>query len=223
MVKVLRQNIGVVLVSAATLFVITLFKDTLVDRYIVPQVQEKLKDVKYLRDTIKDGRFVTVEKEVEASTNHPIPVSALKTLRAEEYLTVEQLNKSENLSKLRSELEKLENIVRNLEAINMARVQGSFDVDVYVGEDSKERGLLLLNKDNALISYFLKDESSYEVASRGEKRKFTVRLQSLPVTDGSSQAPVGRMYRSDWDDFFKRKCCGISPATIFIHKPRVTE
>ena len=176
-------------------FAAFLFQDVLIRKFIVNEVVRQLVEEKrVLPSEIMEGRFISTDEETSGSP-HTLKASLLRNINDTHFEIVESLenssrDNSEAILRIQTQVRNLENLASELDTLENVRARGSFQVKLFTSELAADRGRLVLNADNRLISHLLTNGQEYEIASRGRTHRFPVSIQNISEIENPSE-PYG--------------------------------
>ncbi|MFW1586379.1 hypothetical protein ACEWBR_21980 [Vibrio parahaemolyticus] len=235
--KVQEHLIGV---SVATIFtvlgvLIAWNWESFVEAYIQPQIQQSFERDGYFREEIKNGQFVVTDDN-EFAKNEVIPSDKLESLKKDVFASKKsvidsinnnkdfesRLNKrlddlvdeNEKLQARLGELEKENNELRNyLDVIASKKLK----VELFVSERDADKGKIVLNLYNPIISTALENNSTYKVyGSSGDYERLTTRIEVSTHSERSQNAAIGRVHQDDYHDLFDGATSGARFAYIAL-------
>ncbi len=179
-----------------------LFRETLVEEFVVPKVRDELKSEGYIRNEVKNGSFVSVDEKSFAE-NNPIKGKVLISLEKGEYLAESDHKDSKHHAELRKDLDNLAKEIQGLQNINDAHVNDNFEVQLFKGNQTKA-GELLFNSKNSVIAHFVKQGDQYKVTTRsgGNEMEFRATLANTPVSGAETSHAVAQITPEDFDKLF---------------------
>lgn len=235
--KVQEHVIGVSVAASFTVLggVLLWQWESFVAAYIQPQIQQSFERNGYFREEIKNGQFVVTDDN-EFAKNEVIPSKNLENLKNDIFASkksvsdsrantkdiVHGLNKrldgliDENL-KLKERLDELER--KNSDLRNHINVISSkkLKVELFVSERDADKGKIVLNLYNPIISTALENNSTYKVyGSNGDYERLTTRIEVSTHSDRSKDAAIGRVHQDDYHDLFDGATSGARYAYIAL-------
>ena len=210
----LKQALWGTVVLLGVSFLAFLFKDILVEKFIVPEVKEQLIAEGDLSDVVKEGRFVSVDTKLE----RPMRKSVLVSLEADEYLTKEHVKDLSPHDSLTAGFDRLLQITESLQSINNAHIRRNFEVALSHGNLPKQ-GEVLLNSQNSVITYFVKQGDACRLTADSGKNEMEFRaiLGPTPIDSVPTSKAVGQIRIEDWKKLFAGEN---STGTALIHIQR---
>ncbi|MEZ8792590.1 hypothetical protein AB6D86_11985 [Vibrio splendidus] len=235
--KIQEHVIGVfITVFLAILSVVLAWNwESFVDAYIQPQIQQSFERDGYFREEIKNGQFVVTDDN-EFAKNEIIPSDKLENLKNDAFASKKSvLDSRDNISDIESvinkrldslfnenskliqrlsELEKENNDLRSyLNVIASKKLK----VELFVSERDADKGKIVLNLRNSIISTALENNSNYKVyGANGDYERLTTRIEVLTHSERSKNAVIGRVHQDDYHDLFDGATSGARYAYIAL-------
>ncbi|MDW6003969.1 hypothetical protein [Vibrio mangrovi] len=210
-----------------------LFFDIFVERAVVPNVVEQLKQQNYINQNLKEGRYVATTQDA-FNKNYVIDSNILINLKNESYALVRQVEdlqrqnneklqsatkqyqkiafqQSEQVALTHSRIDKLQNTVKILNS----RLNHGFEVKIYYHNNPEYKGEIQLNTDNVLIRSLLTNGMEYNLSQGNNKAEFRALLRPLKVEGEFSSDPVANLYIDDHKKLFiGTKSSGVGKAYL---------
>jgi len=201
--------------------------DVAVEKYLVPEIYNELKDESYIRDEISTGKFVSTNQE-SFNKNHIIDSKVLVDLNSKKYATVDGVDKkvsniSSRLDRMKKEeFIKIESQIKALTeelSVLKARELGKIELKVFYSNNGDETGFIVLNKRNKAISSLISNNEKYKVSSfNGNINEYKVRIQNLNDGEVKSDSAIARLFVNDYHKLFdKERSSGIGKANILLN------
>ena len=177
-----------------------LFRVTLVNQFVVPTVKETLKNEKFLRDEIAEGKFVVVDQN-EFAKNHVIQHDYIEELADGKYSKLVENIEKEKILPIEKRAKELENRIGDIEAIHKAESEGSIKVHLYESKQDADQDLLVLDPENSAIGHWLKNGHFYQLNPlSGDGKKECVKLRlDKGILDKRAD---GRLYDTQFHELF---------------------
>ncbi|POC59187.1 hypothetical protein CRN32_04770 [Vibrio vulnificus] len=209
--------------------------ESFVEAYIQPQIQQSFERDGYFREEIKNGQFVVTDDN-EFAKNEVIPSDKLESLKKDVFASKKSVKESisnakdienglnkrldglvdenEKLQARLGELEKENKELRNyLDVIASKKLK----VELFVSERDADKGKIVLNLYNPIISTALENNSSYKVyGSNGDYERLTTRIEVSTHSERSKDAAIGRVHQDDYHDLFDGATSGARFAYIAL-------
>ncbi len=209
--------------------------ESFVEAYIQPQIQQSFERDGYFREEIKNGQFV-VTNDNEFAKNEVIPSDKLVSLKNDVFASKKLvINSRDNVNDIESglnkrlddlviknsklqvrldELEKENNELRNYLNIIASK---KLKVELFVSERDADKGKIVLNLYNPIISTALENNSTYKVyGSNGDYERLTTRIEVSTHNERSKNAAIGRVHQDDYHDLFDGATSGARYAYIAL-------
>ncbi|MBF4359691.1 hypothetical protein, partial [Vibrio anguillarum] len=124
------------------------------------------------------------------------------------------VDENEKLQARLGELEKENNELRNyLDVIASKKLK----VELFVSERDADKGKIVLNLYNPIISTALENNSTYKVyGSSGDYERLTTRIEVSTHSERSKNAAIGRVHQDDYHDLFDGATSGARFAYIAL-------
>ena len=217
---------SVEIVFALIVFLILLFADNIVDQYITPRMVNNLQQDGYLKQDIKEGKYV-VSDEIAFADNHTIRATVLNNLNNNAYMTVTDAQalsdrvtglEAAMQAELKTSAQALETAQQEIQELNeliKALTSKEIDVTLFVSDLESDRGYAILNINNRAISEILKNNQRYYIKSNdGERLKLKARIEPTPADNYDANAAIGRLHRDDYHELFSGTQSGTRVASI---------
>lgn len=213
--------VGILLVSLPLLFA-----NNIVDQFITPKIIDNLRQDGYLRQDIKDGRFLVTD-EIAFADNHSINANVLKNLNDGGYasrasnqsvsdrvdeleatITGEMATSAQTIKEAHNEIQQLNEVIKAL-------TSKKIDVTLFVSNLESDRGYVVLNIHNRAIAEILKNNKRYYIKNgSGERVRLKARIEPTPADRYDANAAIGRLHREDYHDLFSGTQSGARIASI---------
>ncbi|PMN12383.1 hypothetical protein BCT41_25090 [Vibrio splendidus] len=212
----------------------SLFWKGIVGELIYPQIKEELTNENYLREEIKQGKFVSTTED-EFVKNHPISSQRLTELKNQLYVRnteIEQLKTylekqhkiyQEQLSqqqkvivKLTARQKELNNHLAGVDKIVDVLSTKRLEVLLFISTRDADRGMIILNGQNQAIFKTIKHGEDYVVSSpNGKTRELEARVETIHAPGLSDDFSMGRIHSNDYDKLFNGSS-GIAKAQVLL-------
>ncbi|PWF67180.1 hypothetical protein CBX98_24775 [Vibrio sp. T9] len=209
--------------------------ESFVDAYIQPQIQQSFERDGYFREEIKNGQFVVTD-ENEFAKNEIIPSDKLDNLKNDAFASKKSvldsrdnitsientINKrldslSDENSKLKQRLGELEKENSDLRGYLNVLASKKLKVELFISERDADKGRIVLNLRNPIISTALENNTTYKVyGANGHYERLTTRIEVLTHSERSKNAFIGRVHQDDYHDLFKGSTSGARHAYIAL-------
>lgn len=199
----------------------SLFWKGIVDEFIYPQIKKELITENYLREEIKQGKFVSTTKD-EFVKNHPIPSQRLVELKNQLYV------KNTEIEELKTYMEKQQKIYQDQISQQQKAIAAlishqeelkkqladfcqivdilstkRLEVRLFISTRNADRGKIILNGQNQAIFKTIKHGEDYVVSSpNGKTRKLEARIETIHAPGLSDDFSMGRIHSDDYDRLF---------------------
>ncbi len=213
------------------MFVVSLpqfFSNSIVDQFITPRIIESLIKEQYLREDIKEGRYVVTDK-VSFSENNVIPADAIQKLKAGILAKSDDLDTvSDKVSSLEISINnELEKSTRSLAEANkeiaelnqviQALASKELEVTLFISDLDSDKGHVVLNIHNKAISQIIENDRKYYIQNHsGESLKLRSRVEPAPANNFEKNSAIGRLHREDYHELFSGTKSGARVAMIKI-------
>jgi len=209
--------------------------ESFVEAYVQPQIQQSFERDGYFREEIKNGQFVVTDDN-EFAKNEVIPSDKLESLKKDVFASKKSVldsiddakdienrlstrlddlvNENSRLQERLGELEKENSKLRNyLDVIASKKLK----VELFVSERDADKGKIVLNLYNPIISKALENNSTYKVyGSNGDYERLTTRIEISTHSERSKNAAIGRVHQDDYHDLFDGATSGARFAYIAL-------
>lgn len=211
------------------MFIVSLplfFSNSLVDQFISPRIVETLKTQQYLREDIKQGRYLVTD-QVSFADNTIIQLDALEKLNANKLASSDEVAEiSEKIAKIELALqESISQSVNSLAAANkeiaelnqviQALTSRELKVTLFISDIDSDKGHVVLNLHNKAISQIIENDRRYTIENNsGDSLKLTSRVEPAPANNFDKKSAVGRLHREDYHELFSGTKSGTRIAMI---------
>ncbi|ELB2184805.1 TPA: hypothetical protein JG821_004641 [Vibrio parahaemolyticus] len=209
--------------------------ESFVGVYIQPQIQQSFERDGYFREEIKNGQFVVTDDN-EFAKNEIIPSDKLENLKNDVFASKKSvLDSRDNItdiestinkrldslfnenSKLQQRLDELEKENHDLRSYLNVIASKKLKVELFVSERDADKGKIVLNLRNPIISTALENNSTYKVyGANGDYERLTTRIEVLTHNERSKNAVIGRVHQDDYHDLFDGATSGARYAYIAL-------
>jgi hypothetical protein len=204
------------------------FSTSIVDQFITPRIVENLKKEQYLREDLKEGRYVVTD-EISFANNNVIQGDVIQELNADLFAKTADLKViSDQVGQLevsvQNELEKtsisLTKANKEIEALNhviQALASKELDIALFISDIDSDKGFVVLNIHNKAISQIIENDKKYYIYNDlGGSLKLRSRVEPAPAENYNKSASVGRLHRDDYHELFSGTKSGVRIAKIKI-------
>lgn len=213
------------------MFIVSLplfFSTSIIDQFITPRIIEVLKKQQYLREDIKEGRFVVTD-QISFANNNVIKGKVLQELDGGVF------SKSPDLEAISDKVMKLEITILNaldkstkslflankkikeLDQVVQALASKELKVTLFISDIDSDKGFVVLNIHNKAISQVIENDRKYYIYnSEGDSLKLRSRVEPAPAEHYDRNASVGRVHRDDYHELFSGTKSGVRVARIKI-------
>lgn len=213
------------------MFVVSLplfFSNSIIDQFITPRVVENLKKEQYLREDIKEGRYVVTDK-VSFAENNVVKGNTIQALNSELLASTADLEAISNKvitleASIKNELEKsTQNLaeankeIGELNQVIQALASKELKVTLFISDLASDKGYVVLNLHNKAIAQIIENGRKYYIHnSSGDSLKLRSRVEPAPAENYDKNATIGRLHRDDYHELFSGTQSGIRVAMIEI-------
>lgn len=213
------------------MFIVSLplfFSTSIIDQFITPRVIEALKKQQYLREDIKEGRYV-VSDQISFAKNNVIKGTIIQEL--EEGLFAKSTDLEvilNNMAKievnLQSELDRstksltdAHKEIAELNQVIQALASKEMKVTLFISDIDSDKGYVVLNLHNKAISQMIENDKKYYIVNNsGDSLKLRSRVEPAPAASYDKNAATGRVHRDDYHELFSGTKSGARIARIKI-------
>ena len=213
------------------MFVVSLplfFSNSIIDQFITPRVVENLKKEQYLREDIKEGRYVVTDK-VSFAENNVVKGNTIQALNSELLASTADLEAISNKvitleASIKNELEKsTQNLaeankeIGELNQVIQALASKELKVTLFISDLASDKGYVVLNLHNKAIAQIIENGRKYYIHnSSGDSLKLRSRVEPAPAENYDKNATIGRLHRDDYHELFSGTQSGMRVASIEI-------
>ena len=213
------------------MFVVSLplfFSNSIIDQLITPRVVDNLKKEQYLREDIKEGRYVVTDK-VSFAENNVVKGNTIQALNSELLASTADLEAISNKvitleASIKNELEKsTQNLaeankeIGELNQVIQALASKELKVTLFISDLASDKGYVVLNLHNKAIAQIIENGRKYYIHnSSGDSLKLRSRVEPAPAENYDKNATIGRLHRDDYHELFSGTQSGIRVAMIEI-------
>jgi len=213
------------------MFVVSLplfFSNSIIDQLITPRVVENLKKEQYLREDIKEGRYVVTDK-VSFAENNVVKGNTIQALNSELLASTADLEAISNKvitleASIKNELEKsTQNLaeankeIGELNQVIQALASKELKVTLFISDLASDKGYVVLNLHNKAIAQIIENGRKYYIHnSSGDSLKLRSRVEPAPAENYDKNATIGRLHRDDYHELFSGTQSGMRVAMIEI-------
>jgi len=213
------------------MFIVSLplfFSTSIIDQFITPRIIEVLKTQQYLREDIKEGRFVVTD-QISFASNNVIKGNVIqelnsgllatsanltaitdKVVKLEENLQNELERSSRNLSEANQEIKELNQVIQALASKELK-------VTLFISDIDSDKGYVVLNLHNKAISQIIENDKKYYIENNtGDSLKLRSRVEPAPAEGYDKNSSIGRVHRDDYHELFSGTKSGARVARIKI-------
>jgi len=213
------------------MFVVSLplfFSNSIIDQLITPRVVDNLKKEQYLREDIKEGRYVVTDK-VSFAENNVVKGNTIQALNSELLASTADLEAISNKvitleASIKNELEKsTQNLaeankeIGELNQVIQALASKELKVTLFISDLASDKGYVVLNLHNKAIAQIIENGRKYYIHnSSGDSLKLRSRVEPAPAENYDKNATIGRLHRDDYHELFSGTQSGMRVAMIEI-------
>ena len=213
------------------MFIVSLplfFSTSIIDQFITPRIVENLKKEQYLRDDIKEGRYVVTD-EVSFADNNVVKGNTIQALNSEllastadleaisnKVITLEASIKNES-EKLTRNLADANKEISELNQVIKALASKELKVTLFISDLASDKGYVVLNLHNKAIAQIIENGRKYYIHNNsGDSLKLRSRVEPAPAENYDKNATIGRLHRDDYHELFSGTKSGVRVAMIEI-------
>jgi len=213
------------------MFIVSLplfFSTSIIDQFITPRIVENLRKEQYLREDIKEGRYVVTD-EVSFAENNVVKSNTIQALNSEllastadleaisnKVITLEASIKNES-EKLTKNLAEANKEIGELNQVIKALASKELKVTLFISDLASDKGYVVLNLYNKAIAQIIENGRKYYIHnSSGDSLKLRSRVEPAPAENYDKNATIGRLHRDDYHELFSGTKSGVRVAMIEI-------
>ena len=213
------------------MFIVSLplfFSTSIIDQFIAPRIIESLKKEQYLRDDIKEGRYIVTD-EVSFAKNNVIKGNIIQGLNDGSFAKTTELEAISNkvmaldisikhkLEKSTRSLSEANKEIDELNQVIQALASKELKVTLFISDLDSDKGYVVLNIHNKAISQIIENDKSYYIYNNsGDSLKLKSRVEPTPADNYDKNATIGRLHRDDYHELFSGTKSGVRMARIKI-------
>ncbi len=213
------------------MFIVSLplfFSTSIINQFITPSIVESLKKEQYLREDIKEGRYVVTD-QVSFANNNVLKGDVIKDLNrgafaraadladiADKVLALDISIKGK-LEKSTRSLADANKEISELNQVIQALASKELKVTLFISDIASDKGYVVLNIHNKAISQIIENDKKYSLYNgSGVSLKFRSRVEPTPADNYDKNASIGRLHRDDYHELFSGTKSGARVAKIAI-------
>jgi hypothetical protein len=213
------------------MFIVSLplfFSTSIVDQFITPRIVENLKKEQYLREDIKEGRYVVTDK-ISFAKNNAIQGNVIQALNSDVFAKTADFdalsNKLQNLEiSMTHQLEKstksltaAHQEIDELNQVIQALASKELKVTLFISDIDSDKGFVVLNLHNKSISQIIENDKNYYIYNEsGDSSRLRSRVEPTTAVQYEKNAAIGRLHRDDYHELFSGTKSGTRIAKIKI-------
>jgi hypothetical protein len=213
------------------MFIVSLplfFSTSIIDQFITPRIIEVLKIQQYLREDIKEGRFVVTD-QMSFASNNVIKGNVIQELNGGLLATSANLaaitdkvvkleeNLQHELEKSTISLSEANQEIKELNQVIQALASKELKVTLFISDLDSDKGYVVLNLHNKAISQIIENDKKYYIVNNsGDSLKLRSRVEPAPAEGYGKNSSIGRVHRDDYHELFSGTKSGARIARIKI-------
>ena len=222
-----KKRLAIIIVYGALLLLL-IFSNYIIDDHIIPRVQKQLMEDEFLQKSIKDGKYITVDKESFAK-NYPVDAKKILLLQNDKLAEKEALNQlSSQIDKIRRDFQKKFSASQErLNATNTKIVElkkiiedltsKKLKVTLFISSQEIDKGYIVLNIKNRSISHLIENGKKYYIyGDLDSKEKLKARVEIATDDNFPENAAIGRVHKKVYHDLFEGSSSGARKATVIL-------
>lgn len=213
------------------MFVVSLplfFSTSIINQFITPSIVENLKKEQYLRNDIKEGRYVVTD-QVSFAKNNVVKGDVIQGLNSGTFATRSDLEAIADkvmaldisikgkLEKSSRSLADANKEISELNQVIQALASKELKVTLFISDIASDKGYVVLNIHNKAISQIIENDKKYSLHNgSGGSLKLRSRVEPTPADNYDKNASIGRLHRDDYHELFSGTKSGARIARIKI-------
>ncbi len=213
------------------MFVVSLplfFSTSIINQFIAPTIIENLKTEQYLREDLKEGRYVVTD-QISFANNNVVKGDVLQDLNNGSFARVTDLaviadkvmaldiSMKGKLEKSNRNLAEANKEINELNQVIQALASKELNVTLFISDITSDKGYVVLNLHNKAISQIIENDKKYALYNAaGGSLKLRSRVEPTPADNYDKNAAIGRLHRDDYHDLFSGTKSGARVARIEI-------
>lgn len=213
------------------MFVVSLplfFSTSIINQFITPSIVESLKKEQYIREDIKEGRYVVTD-QVSFAKNNVVKGDMIQGLNSGEFAKASDLSAIADkvmaldismkgkLEKSNRSLADANKEISELNQVIQALASKEIKVTLFISDIAGDKGYVVLNIQNKAISQIIENDKKYALYnSSGGSLKLRSRVEPTPADNYDKNASIGRLHRDDYHELFSGTKSGARLARIEI-------
>lgn len=213
------------------MFVVSLplfFSTSIINQFITPSIVENLKKEQYLREDIKEGRYVVTD-QVSFAKNNVVKGDVIQGLNSGTFATRSDLEAIADkvmaldisikgkLEKSSRSLADANKEISELNQVIQALASKELKVTLFISDIASDKGYVVLNIHNKAISQIIENDKKYSLHNgSGGSLKLRSRVEPTPADNYDKNASIGRLHRDDYHELFSGTKSGARIARIKI-------
>ncbi len=213
------------------MFIVSLplfFSTSIINQFITPSIVESLKKEQYLREDIKEGRYVVTD-QVSFAKNNVVQGDVVQDLNigsfarssdlaaiADKVMALDISIKGK-LEKSNRSLADANKEISELNQVIQALASKELNVTLFISDIANDKGYVVLNLHNKAISQIIENDKKYSLHNgSGGSLKLRSRVEPTPADNYDKNASIGRLHRDDYHELFSGTKSGARVARIEI-------
>jgi len=213
------------------MFIVSLplfFSTSIINQFITPSIIESLKKEQYLREDIKEGRYVVTD-QVSFAENNVLKGNVLQNLNSGQFAKSADLSAIADkvmaldisikgkLEKSNRSLADANKEISELNQVIQALASKELKVTLFISDIASDKGYVVLNIHNKAISQIVENDKKYSLYNySGGSLKLRSRVEPTPAENYDKNASIGRLHRDDYHELFSGTKSGVRVARIEI-------
>jgi hypothetical protein len=213
------------------MFVVSLplfFSTSIINQFITPSIIESLKKEQYIREDIKEGRYVVTD-QVSFASNNVMKGEVIQGLNSGKFAKASDLSTivdkvmaldismKGKLEKSNRSLADANKEIGELNQVIQALASKELKVTLFISDIDSDKGYVVLNINNKAISQIIENDKKYALHnSSGGSLKLRSRVEPTPADNYDKNASIGRLHRDDYHELFSGTKSGARVAKIEI-------
>jgi len=213
------------------MFVVSLplfFSTSIINQFITPSIIESLKKEQYIREDIKEGRYVVTD-QVSFASNNVMKGEVIQGLNSGKFAKASDLSTIADkvmaldismkgkLEKSNRSLADANKEIGELNQVIQVLASKELKVTLFISDIDSDKGYVVLNINNKAISQIIENDKKYALHnSSGGSLKLRSRVEPTPADNYDKNASIGRLHRDDYHELFSGTKSGARVAKIEI-------
>lgn len=213
------------------MFIVSLplfFSTSIINQFITPSIVENLKKEQYLREDIKEGRYVVTD-QMSFAKNNPVKGNVIQDLNNGAFARTDDLSAIEDkvmaldifikgkLEKSNRSLADANKEISELNQVIQALASKELKVTLFISDIASDKGYVVLNIHNKAIAQIIENDRKYSIYNgAGDSLKLKSRVEPTPADNYDKNASIGRLHRDDYHELFSGTKSGARVARIQV-------